>query len=239
MEEKTCKICGAQFLPKRQSRGLCCSKKCVIENVHRATGHLPKPLLSKPCAACGTIFQPRTRRTISCGIICHGKLSAAKHHDRAVDKFWTQFEIGNEGCWEWKGKRNRRGYGQSTFADKNMRIAHRTMWQFIFGPIPNGLFICHHCDNPPCIRPSHLFLGTHTDNMLDSIIKERFSKQRLSIGQIEEIHKLHASGKYFHREIALKFGVSQSHVTRIVNNHPRTIRNHQRRRNAWLSQTKI
>ena len=76
-------------------------------------------------------------------------------------------------CWLWEGCIDRRGYGRI-----GRERAHRRMWQSCHGPIPAGMFVCHTCDNPPCVRPDHLFLGTHTDNMRDMVSKGRGRTQR-------------------------------------------------------------
>jgi hypothetical protein len=80
-------------------------------------------------------------------------------------------------CWEWAGARNSDGYGKS-YAGSGYRMAHRVAWESSFGPIPDGLFVLHRCDNPPCVRPDHLFLGTNTDNVRDSVAKGRAANQR-------------------------------------------------------------
>lgn len=71
-------------------------------------------------------------------------------------------------CIEWPGKRHRNGYGQL-----GRKTAHRVAYECAHGPIPDGLHVLHRCDNPPCINPEHLFLGTHHDNMIDSMLKGR------------------------------------------------------------------
>lgn len=78
-------------------------------------------------------------------------------------------------CIEWTKSRRRGGYGQLTIAGKK-RTAHRVAWELAHGPIPEGLFVCHSCDNPPCVNVEHLFLGTHTENMRDMAAKGRSSR---------------------------------------------------------------
>ncbi len=77
------------------------------------------------------------------------------------------------GCWIWMGG-NCRGYGHIKVKGKTKKT-HRVAWELAYGPIPEGLFVLHHCDVPPCANPDHLFLGTHTDNMRDMIAKGRRS----------------------------------------------------------------
>lgn len=80
------------------------------------------------------------------------------------------------GCWEWMGSYFGTGYGQFTVRMGRTRknwIAHRYAWARTFGPIPDGLWVLHRCDNPKCVRPDHLFLGTHADNMADMKAKGR------------------------------------------------------------------
>lgn len=93
-----------------------------------------------------------------------------------AEKFWPKVEKAEpDGCWEWKANRDRGGYGRMTVAGTPRKIdsAHRVAWQLTNGPIPDGLWVLHRCDNRGCVNPAHLFLGTRTDNVRDMMAKGR------------------------------------------------------------------
>jgi len=87
--------------------------------------------------------------------------------------FWSLVEKTSD-CWVWRGGFDSRGYGR-IYRNGKRRGTHRISYEMANGPITNGLFVCHHCDNRPCVKPDHLFLGTHIDNMQDSVKKGRNS----------------------------------------------------------------
>lgn len=90
------------------------------------------------------------------------------------ERFWSKVDIrGSDDCWEWKsGKRKGKGYGAFLFNGKN-ELAHRIAWILAFDGVPEGIYVLHRCDNPGCVNPKHLFLGTHQDNMEDMVAKNR------------------------------------------------------------------
>jgi len=122
-------------------------------------------------------------------------------------------------CVVWPGYKNEKGYGKVMVARRCVR-AHRHAWGQHFGPIPDGLNVLHNCDNPACINPGHLFLGTQAQNMADKVAKDRQQKgervptAKLTEGDVREIRAL--KGSLTQRAIAVRFAVDQSTVSDIV-----------------------
>lgn len=101
-----------------------------------------------------------------------------------IARFWAKVDKRSASeCWPWLGakhsKRSEYGWFHVAKAPKRKKIgAHRLAWELANGAIPKGLQVCHHCDNPPCVNPAHLFLGTAKDNIQDCLRKQRFMFQR-------------------------------------------------------------
>jgi hypothetical protein len=94
--------------------------------------------------------------------------------ERYVASFWAKVDKkGDDECWPWKAYRNKQGYGRLGIAASQCVNAHRFSWVLHNGSIPTGIFICHKCDNPSCVNPKHLFVGTRQDNTNDMMIKKR------------------------------------------------------------------
>lgn len=93
-----------------------------------------------------------------------------------TERFWPKVAVGGpDDCWEWQAARMPHGYGAFRIGGRKGKThaAHRWLWSQLNGEVPEDMFICHHCDNPPCCNPRHLFLGTHADNMRDMFAKQR------------------------------------------------------------------
>lgn len=91
---------------------------------------------------------------------------------RPIDRFMTKVQFNPTGCWPWQAGLAH-GYGIFSAGRQRSKRAHRWIYQYLFGPIEPSLYVCHRCDNPRCVRPSHLFVGTAEDNNRDAMAKGR------------------------------------------------------------------
>lgn len=127
-------------------------------------------------------------------------------------RFWSKVRKG-VGCWTWKSYRHPSGYGVFRLHGKS-EFAHRVAYRITKGPIPEGMQVCHRCDNRPCCHPAHLFLGTNLENHLDAAKKGRHGKRGKYKLQEEDVIAIRKMNKT-QVEIAEIFGVTQAHVSKI------------------------
>ncbi len=130
-----------------------------------------------------------------------------------AERFWRKVDKSGD-CWLWTGSKNSKGYG-NIGVDGKTRRAHRIAWELENGPIPDGVEVCHSCDNPSCVRVSHLFLGAPSENTADMWNKGRgFS--RLTEAQVAEIRQRYAQGGVSYTMLAPSYGVHWSTIAYAV-----------------------
>jgi len=147
-----------------------------------------------------------------------------------IQRLLLHRSIDATGCWNWTGDRSQKGYGRITVGSRALGTnktvwVHRLAAEIWKGFVPNPtVYICHHCDNPSCFNPEHLFTGTSLDNNRDCKAKGRSPKamgilngaSKLDDGKVIEIRKTKETSGLSDREIAKAFGVSQTLVSRIL-----------------------
>ena len=146
-------------------------------------------------------------------------------------KFWEKVLVDDDDkCWEWNASKNKKGYGNFYISvghskDKHC-LSHRMAYKFRYGDFDESLFVCHKCDNPSCVNPSHLFLGTNQDNMNDKKEKGRINGQihgeknsnaKLKEKDIIRIRKLYNPRKYTLNMLAKEYNVHHSTIGYIIN----------------------
>ena len=147
-------------------------------------------------------------------------------HGSPLERFWRFITPGDPyKCWEWEGPLTKFGYGRFTYS-RNISTAHVAAWLIFRGPT-NGMHVLHRCDNPPCVNPNHLWLGTQRDNMQDMFRKKRhryITKPHVrgtghfngnavfTPEQVLKIRQLHASGKFSQLTLARIFEVSATAI---------------------------
>lgn len=134
-------------------------------------------------------------------------------------RFWAAVQK-SDGCWMWSGKRRQDGYGELEVGKRTVK-AHRLSFELAHGAIPKGAEVCHTCDNPGCVNPSHLFAGNHTENMRDMANKgrsrpsgirgEQHGGAKLTLDAVQAIRR----DSRPQARIAAEYGVSQSLVSQI------------------------
>ena len=131
---------------------------------------------------------------------------------RTAKDFWSHAALNPvTGCLEWRGAKNPRGYGKIMRSGKTIS-AHRHAYELSKGSIPHGGQVLHRCDNPSCVNPEHLFIGSNVDNMRDMSSKGRASMAKLTPGDVERVRDIWRTGGRTQKEIAEYFGVTHSAI---------------------------
>ncbi len=125
-------------------------------------------------------------------------------------------------CWLWARRaRHNDGYGMLWWIDNKVWLAHRLAWTLTNGPIPKGMFVCHRCDNVRCVRPTHLFLGSCADNLMDMHAKGRgvnppvVGARRLTAADVRDIRRRYANGETV-GELERAFNYNHSNISKII-----------------------
>ena len=181
----------------------------------------------KTCPVCHIEFSAREQAVKFCSRKCY---CAYPHPAMPLaERFWSHV-LKTDTCWLWQKGRTSTGYGSFKITRTRGIKAHRFVYELTYGPIPAGLFVCHHCDVPLCVRPDHLFLGTAGDNLRDMVRKgrhystvhpemrsgERSGMAKLTDAKVREIRALHATGQVSMYRLAKDFGVTQRVIHLVV-----------------------
>lgn len=209
---------------------------------------LPQSIrVPRPCAYCGTpklvsLAREKLDKRLFCEMTCQSLFRAAVARERLIARFWSKVnkdgpvpphrpELGP--CWVWTVGKLAGGYGVFWSDDRNV-TSHRFSYGLAHGPIPEGIFVCHRCDNRSCVNPGHLFPGTLQDNTDDMVAKgrqatgdrssarlhperqhrgEQINTAKLTADQVREIrNRPHES----QRALAREYGVSQRAILFIL-----------------------
>lgn len=214
---RTCETCQTIFYvyPSTLRYDVCrfCSRQCRRRMVQRT------------CDECGRIFTAPPYRFRGDHSFCS---TACNYTHRTTDiqtRFWRYVGPPDEnGCHLWTGARAKAGYGRiGTGGHRGGHVgSHRIAWEIANGPIPDGLWVLHKCDNPPCVNPDHLFLGTLADNQADMRAKGRHIKgeactrSALTPSLVIEVRRLHRSEGMKHVDIARHLGVSAQAIRNVL-----------------------
>jgi len=135
--------------------------------------------------------------------------------DKKTEKrFWAKVDkMGNGECWEWTAQRDRYGYGRFWIGSRRVQ-SPRFSWEIRNGAIPDGMFVCHSCDNRGCVNPDHLWIGTNQENMTDKMLKDRHGTAKLTNKEVLEIRDAYPGQTQ--KQLGEKYKVDHSIIGKIV-----------------------
>lgn len=176
--------------------------------------HVWPARIERICPTCGKAFTATPSRVAAgAGKFCCRPCVRISPEDR----FWQKVRK-TDGCWQWTGAITGFGYGVMTRGSEGAGniLTHRFSWELHYGPVPDGLFVLHRCDNPLCVRPEHLFLGTKQDNAVDCAAKGRSGPAKLTAAQVIEMRRLFVTNTLTYAEIGDRFGVAEVTAWRAI-----------------------
>jgi hypothetical protein len=211
---RLCLQCKNPFRPTgyqlKRGYGKFCSRPCALRNQWGDA----QPTVERSCEHCGETFETRTVYVkAGKGRFCSLPCAQVGRHPSAEDRFWAKVQK-TDSCWVWTAATDSDGYG--VFNAPGHRAAHPFSYELHNGPIPEGLCVLHKCDNPPCVRPDHLFLGTKKDNAVDMAIKGRCRTTRLTPEQVIAIRSRYREGGVTMLALGQEYGVNKTTVRRII-----------------------
>ena len=146
----------------------------------------------------------------------------------APERFWEKVDVrGPDECWEWQACRQKPGYGRFSPRSRVVTTAHRYAYELAYGPVGPGMVVRHHCDNPPCVNPRHLAIGTDRDNHLDARGRGRWVPPPHSRGEgmpsavltdeaVRQIRARYVPRKVSQYQLAAEFGVSKTTIGAVL-----------------------
>lgn len=146
---------------------------------------------------------------------------AAKTKEELLCRFWSKVDRGG-GCWTWKGATLPSGHGRLT-ANQFQLYAHRFSYEIFYGSIPPGMVVRHSCDNPSCVNPAHLELGTQRDNIQDAFRKERMARgnmlpqAKVTPRAVRLMRRIRVETGLYYTKLGPLFGISATQARRICN----------------------
>lgn len=175
------------------------------------------PAKRHPCPICGSSV--RSSKKDFCSWPCYNR-----SRDPVV-RFWSRVRK-TDYCWLWTGFRDKNGYGLcgERRAIHEQR-AHRIAWTYTHGRIAAGLWLLHRCDNPPCVRPEHLYLGTVRENVVDrdtrghARVGEEHHDAKLTAAAVKDIRERYRLGDVSQVSLAAQYGVSQVAISAVIRRH--------------------
>ena len=157
--------------------------------------------------------------------------------EKTLARFWSKVDRrGTDECWPWTAGKTC-GYGVFSPAHHSQRRAHRVAFELVNGQIPDGLFVCHRCNNPPCCNPAHLYIGTHADNMRDRRASGHYAvgdahparlhpervargsghgRSKLTEGDVRSLRARYALGGVTYAELGRSFSISGGQASKII-----------------------